>query len=568
MLSNVEAPMKTHRTPQALSFSFWLLLFTWLASPAWAQKDPPGRVGRVASLQGGVSGFDAEAGKWKPAEANLPLAEGDRIATGPDGRAELQVGSTTLRLDKRTELEVLRLDDERMVLALKRGSLALRVRSADMAREVEINTQEARLQPLRAGHYRIDRLDDRTRVGSWRGDLRVVDEFGFSIATGEHAELWRDGRELRHVWGNPDDDAFAARALREDGLEDTRTASERFVSPEMTGVAELDRHGRWDRHPDYGPVWFPQQVAVGWAPYTQGRWAWVRPWGWTWVDRAPWGFAPFHYGRWTQWNGRWGWVPGAYVARPVYSPGLVVWTGTPTVGVTVKIGGGRYGPGVGWLPLSPRDRYAPVYRHTPRHTGRIDAPAWGPIGHPAFGGRPEGRADWRMQGRPDERRDLRPDGRREIPQPERRPERGPERGADPGADRRDDRQDARRDDRRDERQDGRREDSREERRDDRPRDRREGRPDDRRADVQFTGPMPQRAAPISPAPPLAAEVPAPRAAPVVPSAPAAAPANPLQPAAAPAGPPPRQQQAEEPRQSIQPVPRAVRPGQSENEHQK
>ena len=22
------------------------------------------------------------------------------------------------------------------------------------------------------------------------------------------------------------------------------------------------------------------------------------PWGWTWVDDAPWGFAPFHYGRW------------------------------------------------------------------------------------------------------------------------------------------------------------------------------------------------------------------------------------------------------------------------------
>jgi hypothetical protein len=24
----------------------------------------------------------------------------------------------------------------------------------------------------------------------------------------------------------------------------------------------------------------------------------MSPWGWTWVDNAPWGFAPFHYGRW------------------------------------------------------------------------------------------------------------------------------------------------------------------------------------------------------------------------------------------------------------------------------
>ena len=31
-------------------------------------------------------------------------------------------------------------------------------------------------------------------------------------------------------------------------------------------------------------------------------WVWLRPWGWTWVDDAPWGFAPFHYGRWLWWG--------------------------------------------------------------------------------------------------------------------------------------------------------------------------------------------------------------------------------------------------------------------------
>ncbi len=482
--------MKTHRS----SLAFFIVMLAWLSAPALAQQDPPGRVGRLAAVQGQVYGSDSVAGEWSQAEPNLPLTDGDRISTGPVGRAELQVGSTTLRLHSRTELQVVRLDDERMVFQLKTGSVAMRVRSAQVAGEVEIVTAEARLRPLRAGHYRVDRMDDRTQASSWRGELRVEDEFGFDIATGQQAELWRDGKEMRHAWGNPADDVFAERVLAEDGREDTRTASEQFVSPEMTGVAELDRHGRWDRHPDYGPVWYPLQVTVGWAPYKQGRWAWVRPWGWTWVDSAPWGFAPFHYGRWVQWNNRWGWAPGAYVARPVFSPGLVHWSGT------VRIGG-RQGPGVGWAPLAPRERYVPVYRHTPRHIDRIEGPAFGRSDRGPVGGRP----DWRTDGG---RRDgTRIDG----PRPEFRDERRDWR-MDRREDRRDDRQDERRDergDRRDERRDERREDRRDERRDGQP-----ARPAGPAAPAAAAAPMgpprPVMVAPV-PRPAPAPQAPPPRA---------------------------------------------------------
>src|SRR5256885_3839541 len=44
----------------------------------------------------------------------------------------------------------------------------------------------------------------------------------------------------------------------------------------------------------------------------------------SWVDDAPWGFAPFHYGRWTIVGGSWGWVPGPIRVRPWYAPALVV----------------------------------------------------------------------------------------------------------------------------------------------------------------------------------------------------------------------------------------------------
>ncbi|MDQ2780390.1 MAG: FecR family protein, partial [Pseudomonadota bacterium] len=125
----------------------WLLLCGLLASSAWAQQEPPGRVGRLAELQGAVSWWDHEAGRWDPAERNHPLTGGDRISTGPDGRAELSVGSSVLRIGAGSELEVLRLDDERMVFQLHSGKLALRLRNREMAVQTEIDTAEVRLLP-------------------------------------------------------------------------------------------------------------------------------------------------------------------------------------------------------------------------------------------------------------------------------------------------------------------------------------------------------------------------------------------------------------------------------------
>ena len=346
-----------------------------VAAPATAQEDPPGRVGRIADARGGVSWYDAERGEWDDAERNRPLTSGDRLSTAPQGSAELRVGSTVLRLGGGTELELQRVDDERLVFQLHRGSLALRVKTREKADEIEIATNEVRLMPQRAGHYRIDRTDDSTFAGAWRGDLRIDDAFGFTIATGQRAELWRERArrnngpgELRHAWSNLPADDFADRVIAEDRRDEQRTASNTYVSPEMTGAEELDRFGRWDRHPEYGAVWYPASVRPGWAPYRHGRWAWVRPWGWTWVDEAPWGFAPFHYGRWVFWNSRWGWCPGAYVARPVYAPALVAWIGGPRLSVSVQIGG----PTVGWVPLAPREAFHPYYRHTPRYSDRVN----------------------------------------------------------------------------------------------------------------------------------------------------------------------------------------------------
>ena len=313
----------------------------------------PARVGRIAQVLGDPSGarmLDRDDNDWIAATINRPVTGGDQFATQPGTRLEISIGSSTLRLDGDSELVLQRLDDEAVVLHLRRGSLALQAVSAEMAAQIDVHTREGRFRPREPGSYRIDRRDDTSHATAWRGSLRFEGSDSLLvIARGQHAEVWLEGRTTHYRWAEEGRDDFAAWVARDEQAY-ARSESARYLSPEMTGWQDLDRNGRWEIHPEYGAIWAPTVVPVGWAPYRSGHWAWIAPWGWTWIDDASWGFAPFHYGRWVHYRQRWCWVPGHRAVRPVYSPALVAWIGGGRV--SVGIGGA-----VGWVPLGPRDVY-------------------------------------------------------------------------------------------------------------------------------------------------------------------------------------------------------------------
>jgi hypothetical protein len=170
--------------------------------------------------------------------------------------------------------------------------------------------------------------------------------------------------------------------------------SSRYVSSQTTGYDMLDRYGRWDTLADSETVWFPTSVPDDWAPYRFGHWDSIAPWGWTWIDDQPWGFAPFHYGRWINVDGHWGWVPGAVVPHPVYAPALVAFIDTPGD----SDGDPDGGPGVGWFPLGPDDDYAPWYDAGPAYVDGVNRAFHGhfhDFGPHGYGDR--GREAWRAQ---------------------------------------------------------------------------------------------------------------------------------------------------------------------------
>ena len=109
-------------------------------------------------------------------------------------------------------------------------------------------------------------------------------------------------------------------------------------------------------------------MASGWAPYTTGRWVWVAPWGWTWVDEAP-----------------------GLRALPLRALGLcrfelVLGAGHLRAPAGLRAGaGGLIGgphflgrpdagrrPAVGWVPLAPREVYVPTYRVSPGYVRNVN----------------------------------------------------------------------------------------------------------------------------------------------------------------------------------------------------
>jgi hypothetical protein len=347
----------------------WLaaLLSLCLAGAAFAQQeaDPPGRVAHLSERQGGVVFAPHGEEEWMELPQNRPLTAGDRLWSDRGARAELHIGSATLHVAGESHLGVSELDDRTAQFLLQQGSLNARVRELAPGENFEVGTPNLAVRALQPGDYRIDVEGDgrSTRVTVHSGLASVFGENGESIQLGAGQQASFAGRSLAQVQRPvSQQDEFGAWAAARNHMEDQSIAA-RHVPRGVVGYAQLDQHGTWGQDPNLGAVWYPRVAVQDWAPYRYGHWSWIQPWGWTWIDDAPWGFAPFHYGRWTMVHNRWAWVPGRLAARPVYSPALVVFLGG---GDRFSLGVGS-GPAVGWYPLAPGEAWYPAYRTTPRY---------------------------------------------------------------------------------------------------------------------------------------------------------------------------------------------------------
>ena len=350
-----------------------------------AHAEPPSRVGRLSFVQGDVSFFMDRDDGWRRAQLNFPVTSENSLWTENGGRAEVRIGASVLRIDDRSLLDFVRVQDDQTQTFLQRGTLNLRLRDDDSADQfgrrdegdtVRVETSEGQFVFSRNGRYRIDSFpeNNQSRVSVYvgrahfesrdGGDTRINVEAGKSLVV----RSTRDSTDFhfKSAAESPFDRWKEARDQNWNQVH-IRYVQERAVSPYMTGYEDLDQYGDWSNDREYGRLWTPRLLVNDWAPYRYGRWANVQPWGWTWVDDSAWGFAPFHYGRWVQVHSRWAWWPGPYVRHPVYAPALVAWFNRPGVSISISSG-----PSVGWCPLAPREYYLPGYSNNATYIRNIN----------------------------------------------------------------------------------------------------------------------------------------------------------------------------------------------------
>lgn len=325
-----------------------------------ASADPPSRVARLGYTAGPVSFSPAGEVDWVQATVNRPLTNGDRLWTDAGARAEVQAGGAVIRMNANTSVSVLNLDDQITQLQLTQGTLNVRVRRLAPNQVFEVDTPNLAFTLRQPGSYRIAVDPDGNATD-------IIVRQGQGEALGEGAAYLVDSRQAYRFRGTdlgeyeyldePRLDEFDRWAADRDRAFDN-SVSARYVSRDVVGYQDLDANGSWRVDATYGNVWIPNRVGADWAPYRDGHWTWIDPWGWTWVDDAPWGFAVSHYGRWANLRGTWGWVPGPVRSTAYYAPALVVFVGGDNFRLTIS--SGNVG-GVAWFPLAPREVFRPSY---------------------------------------------------------------------------------------------------------------------------------------------------------------------------------------------------------------
>ena len=316
----------------------WLALMICVAPAVAATVDEDdsvdlaqSRVARITVTRGDVQIRRADSQEWEEAAPNLPLVEGDRIATGQDSRVEIQFDRDNyLRLAEDSILKIVTLNDNGVAVSLPEGILSVRLGSLKNKRDsFEIDAPDTTIAAEREGLYRVDapqgsRSNELKISVTDGGQARVYSETsGYTVRNGRVARVFLSGDYA----GDADLTAQISRdyfddwvATRENDVTRLRRDEYRaYYDADVYGADDLNDYGEWINTSRYGWVWRPSQNSIAgydhWTPYRYGHWRYISNYGWTWIADEPWGWATSHYGRWVYLEDGWSWCPYEYGRR-------------------------------------------------------------------------------------------------------------------------------------------------------------------------------------------------------------------------------------------------------------
>ena len=323
-----------------------LVFFT---SVGQAQDSDYSRVVRLSKTDGQVLVSHPGSDAWEEALVNLPLQEGDTLAT-QGGLAEIEFESgATAYLAENSVLQFTQLafsgGGRVTQLNLTQGAGTF---YANLTRQDSFRVLTATFEvaiPERA-EFRVDAFRGSASVQVFLGEVSVSTRASSTtFEKGQSVSIHEGDSQNPSVARLPDPDGFDqwVHAQSETIRSGTKNTLKYISSPNYYGLSDLSIYGSWVNLPGYGNSWRPFSVGFSWTPYLSGNWILDPRLGWIWVSNEPWGWMPYHFGSWLLSPALgWVWIPGGPSGLRHWEPARVHWL--------------RGGNQVGWVAMSPIDR--------------------------------------------------------------------------------------------------------------------------------------------------------------------------------------------------------------------
>jgi hypothetical protein len=333
--------------------SLTVLGLAFLAAPSARTQGPAAvRVVRLSRADGQVLVSHSGSNAFEAAPANLPLQEGDSLAT-QSGFAEIEFeNGATAYLAENSILQFTRLGfaggghATELTLTQGAGTFNANLTGQDTF-VVHTLTFDVVATPEHA-EFRIDGFRDGAAVEVTLGSVHVSTTKGSTdLAKGHGVAVHQGDFDTKPAVGMlpSAEDAFD-QLVTEEGeriRSGNKNTASYLNSPNSFGLSDLAIYGNWVNLPVYGFTWRPFSVGLTWTPYLNGRWILDPRLGWIWVSNEPWGWMPYHYGSWLLSPAfGWLWVPGGPGGLSQWESARVNWV--------------QLGNQVGWLAKSPEDR--------------------------------------------------------------------------------------------------------------------------------------------------------------------------------------------------------------------
>jgi len=296
-----------------------------VSSAMWAENAAPGaRAVRLSNVDGKVRISQGNQLLADQAVENTPLFEGSRVATGDDGKAEIQFeDGSVARLSPNSSLtmKVLRgqagSGEADVVLDGGLGYFELQGAGQTGAIRVRFGDSTVTASGFTVLRINLDNPPGELAVFSGnahleRGNVLTLDlHGGESVAlNGTDASRYNLAESIEpdswDTWNSDRDQVLTSEAAARTG------ATNSFGDNGNPAWNDLDANGNWYDVPGQGYIWSPYEAAdAAWDPYGNGYWMWTPRFSYIWVSGYPWGYMPFQCGNWNWYDTfGWGWAPG------------------------------------------------------------------------------------------------------------------------------------------------------------------------------------------------------------------------------------------------------------------